>query len=108
MRSFAETLKNQPVQYKVRHIAQKMELLDREVKYLLNKVKIRKPKPETTASNKTERSTEETKESAEEEEETERPETSNTEEDTLVLPENDKSQQTTDTQIPEEDEHQEL
>lgn len=94
---------NQPVQYKVRHIAQKMELLDREVKYLLNKVKIRKPKPETTAGNKTERPTEETKESAEEEE----TETSNTEEDTLVIPETDKSQ-TTNTQNPEEDEHQEL
>ncbi|XP_020290285.1 hypoxia up-regulated protein 1 isoform X1 [Pseudomyrmex gracilis] len=103
LRSFAETSMNQPVQYKVRHIAQKMELLDREVKYLLNKVKIRKPKPETTAGNKTERPTEETKESAEEEE----TETSNTEEDTLVIPETDKSQ-TTNTQNPEEDEHQEL
>ena len=44
-----------------------MDLLDREIKYLLNKVKIWKPKQETTANqttdNKTERTIEENKES---------------------------------------------
>lgn len=114
MRSFAETPLNQPVQYKVRQIVSKMELLDREVKYLLNKVKIRKPKQESnTASNKTERPIEEAKESeVERENETSKTDTeiSDTEEDTeeIVLAENDKSQTSDRTQVPEEDEHQEL
>lgn len=112
MRSFAETPLNQPVQYKVRQIVSRMELLDREVKYLLNKVKIRKPKQENnTASNKTERPIEEAKESeVEGENETSKTDTEIFEEDTeeVVLAENDKSQTSDRTQVPEEDEHQEL
>ena len=58
---------NIPVKYKIRQIVNKMDLLDREIKYLLNKVKIWKPKQETTANqttdSKTERTIEENKES---------------------------------------------
>lgn len=54
-----ETKLYAPVQHKVRDIANKMALLDREVKYLVNKAKIWRPKVEApsvpeTAENKTE------------------------------------------------------
>lgn len=50
---FADAPLNIPVKYKVRQMANKMELLDREIKYLLNKVKIWKPKQEITANQTT-------------------------------------------------------
>lgn len=53
IKSFAETASHEPVKYKVRDIANKMALLDREVKYLINKAKIWRPKQET-ATNHTE------------------------------------------------------
>ncbi|XP_011349400.1 hypoxia up-regulated protein 1 isoform X2 [Ooceraea biroi] len=53
LKSFAETPLNQPVKYKVRSIANKMELLDREIKYLLNKMKIWKPKQEAETNQTT-------------------------------------------------------
>lgn len=53
LKSFAGTSLNEPVKYKVRHIANKMELLDREIKYLLNKVKIWRPKQEAATNNQT-------------------------------------------------------
>lgn len=40
-----------PIKYRVRDIANKMALLDREVKYLVNKAKIWKPKLEKPATN---------------------------------------------------------
>jgi len=65
---FADAPLNIPVKYKIRQIVNKMELLDREIKYLLNKVKIWKPKQEAavnqTAGNKTERAIEENEEPA--------------------------------------------
>ncbi|KYM79045.1 Hypoxia up-regulated protein 1 [Atta colombica] len=64
---FVDAPLNIPVKYKIRQIVNKMDLLDREIKYLLNKVKIWKPKQETTANqttdSKTERTIEENKES---------------------------------------------
>lgn len=51
------------MKYKVRHIVNKMELLDREIKYLLNKVKIWRPKQETAANQTTDSKTEENEES---------------------------------------------
>lgn len=50
---FEDAPLNIPVKYKVRQIANKMELLDREIKYLLNKVKIWKPKQEAAANQTT-------------------------------------------------------
>lgn len=50
---FADAPLNIPVKYKLRQIANKMELLDREIKYLLNKVKIWKPKQEAAANQTT-------------------------------------------------------
>jgi len=64
LKSFAETPLNQPVKYKVRNIANKMELLDREIKYLLNKVKIWKPKQETETNQTYSKSTTEENEKA--------------------------------------------
>lgn len=49
-RALAETPLNAPVPYKVRDMANKMALLDREVKYLINKAKIWKPKQEPAAN----------------------------------------------------------
>lgn len=43
-----------------------MELLDREIKYLINKIKIWKPKQEAAMNNQTESKTEETTENQEE------------------------------------------
>ncbi|XP_076246856.1 hypoxia up-regulated Grp170 co-chaperone protein isoform X2 [Calliopsis andreniformis] len=51
IKSFAETALHEPVKYKVRDIANKMALLDREVKYLINKAKIWRPKQETATNN---------------------------------------------------------
>lgn len=50
-----------PVLYKVRDIANRMALLDREVKYLVNKAKIWRPK-EAPAANVTEETAEKTSE----------------------------------------------
>ncbi|XP_018353991.1 PREDICTED: hypoxia up-regulated protein 1 isoform X3 [Trachymyrmex septentrionalis] len=65
---FADAPLNIPVKYKIRQIVNKMDLLDREIKYLLNKVKIWKPKQETTANqttdSKAERTIEENNESS--------------------------------------------
>ncbi|KAL6267495.1 hypothetical protein P5V15_000569 [Pogonomyrmex californicus] len=102
---FEDALLNIPVKYKVRHIANKMELLDREIKYLLNKVKIWKPKQEAAANqttdNKAEHTIEENEESiadsdtekeksAPDVEQQEQPilETTDTTQDPLLLPEN--------------------
>ncbi|XP_014608024.1 PREDICTED: hypoxia up-regulated protein 1 [Polistes canadensis] len=62
IKSFAETPLYEPIKYKVRDIANKMALLDREVKYLVNKAKIWRPKPETTNNmeNKTDQATNKT------------------------------------------------
>ncbi|XP_011068274.1 PREDICTED: hypoxia up-regulated protein 1 isoform X3 [Acromyrmex echinatior] len=110
---FADAPLNIPVKYKIRQIVNKMDLLDREIKYLLNKVKIWKPKQETTANqttdSKAERTIEENKESttdsdtkndksAEEqpsdnmEEQQQEPmsETTDTTQDPLQLPESEK------------------
>ncbi|XP_060818511.1 hypoxia up-regulated protein 1 isoform X2 [Bombus pascuorum] len=53
IKSFAETALYETVKYKVRDIANKLALLDREVKYLINKAKIWRPKQES-ATNHTE------------------------------------------------------
>ncbi|XP_071633112.1 hypoxia up-regulated protein 1 isoform X1 [Temnothorax longispinosus] len=119
---FEDALLNIQVKYKVRQIANKMELLDREIKYLLNKVKIWKPKQESAANqttdNKGERTIEENEEpatdsdtekdqAAEEytEEQRQEPETTDTQ-DPVLLPESEK------TQLPkeevQEETHQEL
>lgn len=63
---FAETPLNEPVKYKVRQISSKMELLDREIKYLINKIKIWKPKQEAAMNNQTDSKTEEATENQEE------------------------------------------
>ncbi|XP_076662041.1 hypoxia up-regulated Grp170 co-chaperone protein isoform X2 [Halictus rubicundus] len=49
---YEETAPHEPLKYKVRDIANKMAVLDREVKYLLNKAKIWRPKE--SATNQTE------------------------------------------------------
>ena len=41
---------SEPLKYKVRDIANKMAILDREVKYLVNKAKIWKPKEKPAAA----------------------------------------------------------
>ncbi|XP_015126610.1 hypoxia up-regulated protein 1 isoform X2 [Diachasma alloeum] len=43
IKTVAETKSHEPIKFKVRDIANKMALLDREVKYLVNKAKIWKP-----------------------------------------------------------------
>lgn len=53
VKSFATKLLYEPVRYKVRDIVNKMALLDREVKYLVNKAKIWTPKAETTNNTET-------------------------------------------------------
>ncbi|XP_076178749.1 hypoxia up-regulated Grp170 co-chaperone protein isoform X2 [Ptiloglossa arizonensis] len=66
---FAETSLHDPVKYKVRDLANTMALLDREVKYLINKAKIWRPKQESVM-NQTESAIEnatETKERSESE-----------------------------------------
>lgn len=66
VKELAETPLYEPVKYTVRDIANKMAILDREVKYLVNKAKIWKPKPkEEPAKNKTDESTIETPEGSE-------------------------------------------
>lgn len=110
---FVDAPLNIPVKYKIRQIVNKMDLLDREIKYLLNKVKIWKPKQETTANqttdSKDERTIEENKESAtdfdtkndksaeeqpsdnvEEQQQEPIPETTDTTQDPLQLPESEK------------------
>uniref|UniRef100_A0A0C9QZD6 Hypoxia up-regulated protein 1 n=1 Tax=Fopius arisanus TaxID=64838 RepID=A0A0C9QZD6_9HYME len=49
IKTVSETKLHEPVKHKVRDIANKMALLDREVKYLVNKAKIWKPKVEEKA-----------------------------------------------------------
>ncbi|XP_011176022.1 hypoxia up-regulated protein 1 isoform X1 [Solenopsis invicta] len=121
---FANAPLNIPVKYKVRHIANKMELLDREIKYLLNKVKIWKPKQEAAANqttDKAERTIEENEDSttdsdkdksAEEQpsdnlEKQEQPklETTDTPQDPVLLPESEKPLTKEEVQ---EETHQEL
>ncbi|XP_011862642.1 PREDICTED: hypoxia up-regulated protein 1 isoform X2 [Vollenhovia emeryi] len=63
---FEDAPLNIPVRYKVRQIANKMELLDREIKYLVNKVKIWKPKQEAAANQTTDSKAERTIEENEE------------------------------------------
>lgn len=46
VKTVSETPLNAPIKYRVRDIANKMAILDREVKYLVNKAKIWKPKQE--------------------------------------------------------------
>lgn len=98
LKSFAETQLHEPVKYKVRHIANKMGLLDREIKYLLNKVKIWRPKQEP-AVNQTENKTEPTiNESEEPAEDTTSRSDSDTEKDKSkeqILPDNVEEQQET-------------
>ncbi|GAB0093000.1 hypoxia up-regulated protein 1 [Sergentomyia squamirostris] len=61
--------KNEPVRLTVKAISEKMALLDREVKYLVNKLKIWKPKlkEKKTKSNETDKKDEEAAEEAKEE-----------------------------------------
>ncbi|CAK9832381.1 Hypoxia up-regulated protein 1 [Anthophora retusa] len=59
VKSFAETALHEPVKYKVQDIANKMALLDREVKYLINKAKIWWPKQEQFSANNNTESTNE-------------------------------------------------
>ncbi|KAK2588316.1 hypothetical protein KPH14_004333 [Odynerus spinipes] len=133
VKSFNETPLYKPVKYKVRDIANKMALLDREVKYLVNKAKIWKPKSETTnnAENKTDEAVNATElpdiESAPvpeiviqpehstaenvqtEEQESEHILEANTEgvtDDTLILPENDNTK--TNNERDQQEVHQEL
>ncbi|XP_025163651.1 hypoxia up-regulated protein 1 isoform X1 [Harpegnathos saltator] len=63
---YAETPLNEPVKYKVRQITNKMDLLDREIKYLINKIKIWKPKQEAAANNQTDSKAEQATENQEE------------------------------------------
>lgn len=115
VKSFAETPLYESVKYKVRDIANKMALLDREVKYLVNKAKIWRPKPETTnhTENKSDQAINATQ--LPDVEPTSVPdidiqsEQSNTEdvtEDTLILPENDNTK--TNNERDQEEIHQEL
>ncbi|XP_035741510.1 hypoxia up-regulated protein 1-like isoform X3 [Vespa mandarinia] len=115
VKSFAETALYEPVKYKVRDIANKMALLDREVKYLVNKAKIWRPKPETTnhTENKTDQALNATQlpdvESTAVPDVDIQSEQSNTEgvtEDTLILPENDNTK--TNNERDQEEIHQEL
>ncbi|XP_050460743.1 hypoxia up-regulated protein 1 isoform X1 [Cataglyphis hispanica] len=62
---FAKASLNEPVKYKVRHIINKMDLLDREIKYLVTKVKIWRPKQETAANQTIDSKTEENEENEE-------------------------------------------
>ncbi|KAL6432378.1 hypothetical protein ACFW04_006768 [Cataglyphis niger] len=62
---FAKASLNEPVKYKVRHIINKMDLLDREIKYLVTKVKIWRPKQETVANQTIDSKTEENEENEE-------------------------------------------
>lgn len=123
LKYFVETSLNEPVKYKVRHIISKMDLLDREIKYLLNKVKIWRPKQETTANQTTDNKTEENEEAASDTEndkfteeqsasdnaeEQQEPilNTMDTTQDPLVLSESEEPR-LSDKQVPEET-HQEL
>lgn len=105
----------EPVKYKVRDIANKMALLDREVKYLVNKAKIWRPKPETTnhMENKTDQAINATQlpdvESTSVPDVDIQSEQSNTEEvteDTLSSSENDNTK--TNNERDQEEIHQEL
>ncbi|XP_043518742.1 hypoxia up-regulated protein 1 isoform X1 [Frieseomelitta varia] len=68
VKSFAETALHESVKYKVRDIANKMALLDREMKYLINKAKIWRPKQDsvTNHTESTNENTTNTKEGSEE------------------------------------------
>lgn len=59
IKNFEETKGYETVKYKVRDIANKMALLDREVKYLVNKAKIWKPKVEEKIPEASDNSTKE-------------------------------------------------
>lgn len=121
-RTFAETALNAAVPFKVRDMANKMALLDREVKYLLNKAKIWKPKQEpvvnatenATAGNKTKDSNnskslpESEKNKTEEEAKTvpdSETESTDSQEEKLVL---EGSETTEEKKTDEEAQHQEL
>ncbi|KAK1119070.1 hypothetical protein K0M31_013577 [Melipona bicolor] len=69
VKSFAETALHESVKYKVRDIANKMALLDREMKYLINKAKIWRPKQDsvTNHTESTNENTTNTKEGSESE-----------------------------------------
>ncbi|XP_066603454.1 hypoxia up-regulated protein 1 [Prorops nasuta] len=60
VKTVAETPINEPIKYKVRDIANKMAILDREVKYLINKAKIWRPKQDAS-KNQTEETEEQNK-----------------------------------------------
>ena len=100
-----ETKLYEPVVHKVRDIANKMAILDREVKYLLNKAKIWRPKEESVKLNKTEDTNSEKKSNNSESDESD--ETIEMEEATIELPESDKMQSEVDSEE-SKDEHQEL
>lgn len=119
MKYFAEAPLNEAVKYKVRHIVSKMDLLDREVKYLLNKVKIWRPKQEATANQTTDSKTEDSKTEESEKFTDEQTASDNVEEqqepplntmdstqDPLVLPESEEPR-LSEKQVPE-DTHKEL
>lgn len=105
----------EPVLHKVRDIANKMAMLDREVKYLVNKAKIWKPKQEVPSSNAEGASENKTntgdsddkKEETSEKKEKDESETSGAEgtEETLELPASDTTQAEKEDS---KDEHQEL
>ena len=102
-----------PVTHKVRDIANKMAMLDREVKYLVNKAKIWRPKESTMTNN-----TEETGDSKTNSGDSEKKAKTKTDkresddsttieaEETLELPETDTTQ--TDSNKDSTDEHLEL
>ncbi|XP_053978833.1 hypoxia up-regulated protein 1 isoform X1 [Hylaeus volcanicus] len=133
VKSFAGTSLHDPVKYKVRDIANTMAVLDREVKYVINKLKVWTPNQEAT-TNQTESTNEnatETKEGPESEtvpksasdsetvklpEEsttdessthTQKPVELNTSEDSIVIPENNEDR-SSHKSTQEEEAHQEL
>lgn len=60
-KSYEETPLYEPVKYKIRDVFNKISILDREMKYFMNKVKIWRPKTPETVQNQTDKSTGEEK-----------------------------------------------
>lgn len=83
----SETKLYAPVQYKVRDIANKMAILDREVKYLVNKAKIWRPKIDPI-KNQT-NTTEETEKSESNDNESTKNETTDKNKETIELEKED-------------------
>ncbi|XP_078038364.1 hypoxia up-regulated Grp170 co-chaperone protein isoform X2 [Augochlora pura] len=100
VKSYEETAPHEPVKYKVREIANKLAVLDREVKYLLNKAKIWRPKQEA-ATNQTESSNGNTTDTKKEPTiEIETPET--------TVPDNEEASSSNDESSAKDEAHEEL